>query len=181
MTVPISRYHDTIECYDPETDSWEIVGEMQSSRSWLSCVSLVLHKDVLNRDRHTHHCTVWHAHSKRRADDCTMLHAYSKTRRRLYNVARLILWTHRTVWHAQCQTWPPLDSPTLYSVISCTIFYSSVLWESIFINSPSQNSSFLIVYVVLLYEHMTWTFHNLRNFLSNSSCKSFDIHVVARW
>lgn len=52
------RYHDTIECYDPDTDSWEIVGEMQSSRSWLSCVSLVLHKEVLNRDRHTHHCTV---------------------------------------------------------------------------------------------------------------------------
>ena len=26
------RYHDTIECYDPITDKWELVGEMGSSR-----------------------------------------------------------------------------------------------------------------------------------------------------
>ncbi|XP_078612132.1 kelch-like protein 24 [Branchiostoma floridae x Branchiostoma japonicum] len=34
------RYHDTIERYDAETDSWEIVGEMPTSRSWLSCVAM---------------------------------------------------------------------------------------------------------------------------------------------
>ena len=32
------HYHDTIECYDPVADKWELVGEMGSSRSWLSCV-----------------------------------------------------------------------------------------------------------------------------------------------
>ena len=32
------HYHDTIECYDPVVDKWELVGEMGSSRSWLSCV-----------------------------------------------------------------------------------------------------------------------------------------------
>ena len=36
------RYHDTIECYDPEEDRWDIVGEMSSSRSWLSCVALTV-------------------------------------------------------------------------------------------------------------------------------------------
>ncbi|XP_017277332.1 kelch-like protein 20 [Kryptolebias marmoratus] len=40
------RYHDTIERYCDETDTWEIVGEMPTSRSWLSCVSLQLRKDV---------------------------------------------------------------------------------------------------------------------------------------
>uniref|UniRef100_A0A8C7K2M2 Si:ch211-256e16.3 n=1 Tax=Oncorhynchus kisutch TaxID=8019 RepID=A0A8C7K2M2_ONCKI len=40
------RYHDTIERYCEETDSWEIVGEMPTSRSWLSCVSLQLRKDA---------------------------------------------------------------------------------------------------------------------------------------
>uniref|UniRef100_A0A672P0Y3 Kelch-like protein 17 n=1 Tax=Sinocyclocheilus grahami TaxID=75366 RepID=A0A672P0Y3_SINGR len=39
------RYHDTIERYCEESDSWEIVGEMPTSRSWLSCVSLQLRKD----------------------------------------------------------------------------------------------------------------------------------------
>ncbi|TSK77144.1 Kelch-like protein 20 [Bagarius yarrelli] len=38
------RYHDTIERYCDETDSWEIVGEMPTSRSWLSCVSLQMRK-----------------------------------------------------------------------------------------------------------------------------------------
>ncbi|KAK3091829.1 hypothetical protein FSP39_022975 [Pinctada imbricata] len=54
------RYHDTIECYDPETDTWEIVGELQSSRSWLSCVSIIVRKEIINKDRcsSTHHCTV---------------------------------------------------------------------------------------------------------------------------
>ncbi|CAB1342308.1 unnamed protein product [Coregonus sp. 'balchen'] len=41
-----TRYHDTIERYCEETDSWEIVGEMPTSRSWLSCVSLQLRKDA---------------------------------------------------------------------------------------------------------------------------------------
>ena len=36
------HYHDTIECYDPNNDKWEIVGEMGSSRSWLSCVGLTV-------------------------------------------------------------------------------------------------------------------------------------------
>ncbi|XP_068606212.1 kelch-like protein 3 [Brachionichthys hirsutus] len=40
------RYHDTIERYCDETDTWEIVGEMPTSRSWLSCVSLRLRKDI---------------------------------------------------------------------------------------------------------------------------------------
>lgn len=39
------RYHDTIERYCDETDSWEIVGEMPTSRSWLSCVSLQMRKE----------------------------------------------------------------------------------------------------------------------------------------
>lgn len=53
------RYHDTIECYDPERDSWEIIGEMQTSRSWLSCVSMVIRKDLICKDRNiTHQCTV---------------------------------------------------------------------------------------------------------------------------
>lgn len=40
------RYHDTIERYCDEADTWEIVGEMPTSRSWLSCVSLQLRKDI---------------------------------------------------------------------------------------------------------------------------------------
>lgn len=44
------RYHDTIERYCDETDTWEIVGEMPTSRSWLSCVSLQLRKDILTSD-----------------------------------------------------------------------------------------------------------------------------------
>lgn len=40
------RYHDTIERYCDETDTWEIVGEMPTSRSSLSCVSLLLRKDI---------------------------------------------------------------------------------------------------------------------------------------
>lgn len=42
----VCRYHDTIERYCDETDTWEIVGEMPTSRSWLSCVSLQLRKDI---------------------------------------------------------------------------------------------------------------------------------------
>ena len=54
------RYHDTIECYDPIADNWEIMGEMQTSRSWLSCVSMVIRKDLIGKDRNTtHQCTVW--------------------------------------------------------------------------------------------------------------------------
>lgn len=42
----VCRYHDTIERYCDETDTWEIVGEMPTSRSSLSCVSLLLRKDI---------------------------------------------------------------------------------------------------------------------------------------
>jgi len=34
------RYHDTIECYDPVKDEWNIVAKLLSSRSWLGCVPL---------------------------------------------------------------------------------------------------------------------------------------------
>lgn len=46
LIVSACRYHDTIERYCDETDTWEIVGEMPTSRSWLSCVSLQLRKDI---------------------------------------------------------------------------------------------------------------------------------------
>ena len=39
-------YHDTIESYDPATDSWTVVGDMPSSRSWLSSVALTIRKDL---------------------------------------------------------------------------------------------------------------------------------------
>ncbi|MBN3311543.1 KLH20 protein, partial [Atractosteus spatula] len=45
------RYHDTIERYCEEADSWEIVGEMPTSRSWLSCVSLQVRKDARGASR----------------------------------------------------------------------------------------------------------------------------------
>ena len=40
------RYHDTIESYDPLTDTWTVVGDMPSSRSWLSSVALTIRKDL---------------------------------------------------------------------------------------------------------------------------------------
>jgi len=40
------RYHDTIECYDPVSDTWTIVGDMPTSRSWLSAVALTIRKDL---------------------------------------------------------------------------------------------------------------------------------------
>ncbi|XP_069491089.1 kelch-like protein 20 isoform X2 [Ambystoma mexicanum] len=40
------RYHESIERYCEKTNSWEIIGEMPTSRSWLSCVSLQIRKDV---------------------------------------------------------------------------------------------------------------------------------------
>ncbi|XP_043945581.1 kelch-like protein 20 isoform X1 [Protopterus annectens] len=40
------RYHDTIERFCEETNTWEIIGEMPTSRSWLSCVSLQMRKDT---------------------------------------------------------------------------------------------------------------------------------------
>lgn len=46
------RYHDTIECYTPKTDTWEIVGEMLTSRSWLSCVAMRIRKDIKNSECH---------------------------------------------------------------------------------------------------------------------------------
>ncbi|KAL4239391.1 hypothetical protein ACF0H5_000208 [Mactra antiquata] len=46
------RYHDTIECYNSLTDTWEIVGEMLTSRSWLSCVAMRVRKDMNNAECH---------------------------------------------------------------------------------------------------------------------------------
>ena len=40
------RYHDTIECYDPASDSWGVVGDLPSSRSWLSAVALTIRRDL---------------------------------------------------------------------------------------------------------------------------------------
>jgi len=40
------RYHDTIECYSAETDSWQLTGDMPTSRSWLSCVPLQVRKPL---------------------------------------------------------------------------------------------------------------------------------------
>ena len=40
------RYHDTIECYDPDKDTWTVTGDMPSSRSWLSAVALTIRKDL---------------------------------------------------------------------------------------------------------------------------------------
>ncbi|XP_007891830.1 kelch-like protein 3 [Callorhinchus milii] len=40
------RYHDTIERYSEESGKWEIFGEMLTSRSWLSCVSIQVLKDL---------------------------------------------------------------------------------------------------------------------------------------
>lgn len=33
-------YHDSIECYDVDNDSWEIMSHLPSARSWLGCVPL---------------------------------------------------------------------------------------------------------------------------------------------
>lgn len=45
------RYHDTIECYCPEKDTWNTVGIMQTSRSWLACAQLRLPKDSPAKER----------------------------------------------------------------------------------------------------------------------------------
>ena len=47
--VMCCRYHDTIECYDETKDEWSIIGEMPTSRSWLSCVAMTLRRDVACR------------------------------------------------------------------------------------------------------------------------------------
>ena len=49
--MPACRYHDTIECYDEVEDRWEIIGEMPTSRSWLSCVAMTIHREVAPKDR----------------------------------------------------------------------------------------------------------------------------------
>ncbi|KAF4525766.1 hypothetical protein B566_EDAN002028 [Ephemera danica] len=41
------RYHDTIERFCPESNTWELVGEMQTSRSWLSCVTLQIKPNAM--------------------------------------------------------------------------------------------------------------------------------------
>ncbi|XP_067881949.1 kelch-like protein 20 isoform X3 [Heterodontus francisci] len=51
------RYHDTIEQYSEETGKWEIFGEMLTSRSWLSCVSVKIQKDAWpNHTDDQEHC-----------------------------------------------------------------------------------------------------------------------------
>ncbi|XP_078274655.1 kelch-like protein 24 isoform X2 [Rhinoraja longicauda] len=40
------RYHDTIEEYREEYGKWEILGEMLTSRSWLSCVTVQVQKET---------------------------------------------------------------------------------------------------------------------------------------
>ena len=45
------RYHDTIESYDPETDTWRIIGELQSCRSWLSCSPVFVKKELFDSDK----------------------------------------------------------------------------------------------------------------------------------
>ena len=49
----IDRYHDTVECYDEENDVWEIIGEMPSSRSWLSCVPMIVRKELTKKEKVT--------------------------------------------------------------------------------------------------------------------------------
>lgn len=41
------RYHNSVECYDPATDTWQICGEMITSRSWLSCVPLQVSQAII--------------------------------------------------------------------------------------------------------------------------------------
>ena len=36
----LDRHHDTIEVYDPDSDTWSISGYLTSSRSWLSAATL---------------------------------------------------------------------------------------------------------------------------------------------
>lgn len=45
------RYHNTIECYDAESDKWHIYWEMPTSSSWLSCVTVTVKKSLLACDR----------------------------------------------------------------------------------------------------------------------------------
>ncbi|XP_013395524.1 kelch-like protein diablo [Lingula anatina] len=45
------RYHDTIECYNVDKDEWEIVGEMPTSRSWLSCVAMMIRRDLMFKEK----------------------------------------------------------------------------------------------------------------------------------
>jgi len=40
------RYHDTIECYSPDDDTWSTVGDMPTSRSWLSAVPLTIRREL---------------------------------------------------------------------------------------------------------------------------------------
>lgn len=40
------HFHDTIECYNPDTNSWTHVGEMLTGRSWLSCAPLRVSKEM---------------------------------------------------------------------------------------------------------------------------------------
>ncbi len=53
MVFTVHRYHDTIECYDEDNDVWDIIGEMPTSRSWLSCVAMTIRRDLQPREKVT--------------------------------------------------------------------------------------------------------------------------------
>lgn len=33
-----NKYHDTVECYDPDTDNWKVITKLPSKSLWLNCV-----------------------------------------------------------------------------------------------------------------------------------------------
>lgn len=43
------HFHDTIECYTPDTNTWTHVGEMLTGRSWLSCAPLRVSRQIVKR------------------------------------------------------------------------------------------------------------------------------------
>ena len=66
------RYHDTIECYTEETDSWELIGEMPTSRSWLSCVAMMIRKDMTTNKEKVTSCIVWRQGAEKSQLGCSI-------------------------------------------------------------------------------------------------------------
>ena len=53
------RYHDTIEYFDEAAGRWTIIGELPTSRSWLSCVPMTVRKDMVpTKDKTAVSCIV---------------------------------------------------------------------------------------------------------------------------
>jgi len=53
------RYHDTIEYFDEPAGRWTIIGELPTSRSWLSCVPMTVRKDMVpTKDKTAVSCIV---------------------------------------------------------------------------------------------------------------------------